>query len=153
MPFVTLYTSIMISKEICVENKVNADRVAACFLYTSSNVAEASCLKNDKLSSQVIIDCAFKTEGNVMEQFCLLEPEVVLAGDLEFSDDLELIKHIQTKMEEFLGYGVKYSLLDGMFLFQEEQPTHPGARGKKFICHRPPGSPFSSPAYHQGVSL
>ena len=54
-------TSSIQAEQICINEKINLERIAVCHSYTSSPIAEGLCLKNNDLRTETIVNCYLKT--------------------------------------------------------------------------------------------
>ena len=93
------FTSNIESEEICIDSNTNPDRIAACYLYTVSDVAEALCLKNSILSAEAIPRC-FIIGGGLAEQICLLRGLESTSNIMAMGEGFQFQENVSTNLEE-----------------------------------------------------
>ena len=107
---------------VCVNEKVDPERLAVCAQYTASPLSEVLCLKQRELSSNTILSC-FLTDTVLEEQACLLYPNSYDSFIMSLSDFEQYsiaIKAMKTEIEELLGLTVAFNMLELQFKLLED---------------------------------
>ena len=98
--------------DICINEKIDPERLAVCAQYTVSYISEALCLKKRKLKYEKIMAC-YLTDTVLEEQICLLYPNSYDSVIRELSDSEKYsnaLKTMETEMEELLGFIVNFDM-------------------------------------------